>query len=496
MVQIKEFPMKSLRKGLSFALFALVVIPSLMAQDDELVNWESYLTSEVEVIDPVYRPVIGFGVGVLSFYGDVNNSHGNLLMGTPGYKINVMVPIGRTQDFKVNFFGLLGNLQGFDRQMSYQLQHDNPGFIGNTSFNTTFTQFGINMEYNFGSLFRWKGVKVKKNTKLKVLDRTFRPFLSIGIAPIQYSIKGDLTHYDPDFGTQVPYYFWSDGTIRNIEQTSPLASTSKLIQLDGSYETNLQKANLYGSKSNQQTVLSIPIDFGLDFFLNYRLNVRVGTSLTYTFSDLLDNMDDKAAKAVVGLKSNGRNDMFTFTYVSLHVDLFSDPQTKKVTDLFKMVEDYDYDAIFDGDVDGVVDMFDQCPDTPLRVAVDSVGCPLDSDRDGVPDYLDKESNTPSGAMVDEDGAVLTESSFEKYNVEGLAVSRDKAITLPVNQIWTRSVKFEPGVVPEKFKSIDANGDGYIDYNEMLKEINKFFDGDSKLTSDEIYELNEFFFDQQ
>lgn len=488
--------MKSLRKGLVFALFALVVIPSLKAQDDELINWESYLTTEVEVIDPVYRPIVGFGVGVINFYGDVNKGNGNLLIGTPGYKVNVSALLGKRQDFKFNFFILTGDLQGFDQKMSYQLQHDNPGFTGNTSFNSNFFQFGANIEYNFGSLFHWKGVKVKKGTKLKVLDRTFRPFISIGIAPIQYTAKGDLTYYDAETGTQQPYYFWSDGTIRNVAQTSPLAPTSKLVKMDGNYETDLRKADLYGTKSTEQTALSIPIDFGFDFFLNYRVNLRVGTSLSYTFSDLLDNVDAKSAKSMVGLKSNGRNDMFTFTYVSLHLDLFSDPETKKVTDLFKMVDDFDYDAISDADVDGVLDLFDQCPDTPLRVAVDSVGCPLDGDKDGVPDYLDKEPNTAPGAMVDDNGVTLTDASFAKYNVEGLAVSRDKAITLPVNKIWTRSVKFEPGVVPEKFKSVDTNGDGYIDYSEMLKEINKFFDGDSKLKSADIYELNEFFFEQQ
>ena len=165
-----------------------------MAQDDELVNWESYLTSEVEVIDPVYRPVIGFGVGVLSFYGDVNNSHGNLLMGTPGYKINVMVPIGRTQDFKVNFFGLLGNLQGFDRQMSYQLQHDNPGFIGNTSFNTTFTQFGINMDtFPAGTLTG--APKIKAMELIEKYEGSSRGFYggSIGYFGLDGSVNQAIT---------------------------------------------------------------------------------------------------------------------------------------------------------------------------------------------------------------------------------------------------------------------------------------------------------------
>lgn len=53
-------------------------------------------------------------------------------------------------------------------------------------------------------------------------------------------------------------------------------------------------------------------------------------------------------------------------------------------------EDYDYEIFFnDSDGDGVFDRFDDCPDTPSGVAVDSVGCPLDSDFDGVFDYMDK-----------------------------------------------------------------------------------------------------------
>lgn len=60
----------------------------------------------------------------------------------------------------------------------------------------------------------------------------------------------------------------------------------------------------------------------------------------------------------------------------------------------------------DSDCDGVPDPVDECPGTPLGVAVDKTGCPLDSDGDGVPDYLDKCPGTPKDVRVDSRGCPL------------------------------------------------------------------------------------------
>ena len=70
-------------------------------------------------------------------------------------------------------------------------------------------------------------------------------------------------------------------------------------------------------------------------------------------------------------------------------------------------------APLDSDGDGVYDNYDQCPDTPNGVAVDSKGCPPDLDGDGVYDYLDKCPTTPKGATVDNRGCwVIRGVKFE------------------------------------------------------------------------------------
>lgn len=65
----------------------------------------------------------------------------------------------------------------------------------------------------------------------------------------------------------------------------------------------------------------------------------------------------------------------------------------------------------DSDSDGVLDSFDNCPNTPIGTAVDSSGCPVlivtDADNDGVPDNVDSCPNTPSGSTVDASGCSVS-----------------------------------------------------------------------------------------
>ena len=54
----------------------------------------------------------------------------------------------------------------------------------------------------------------------------------------------------------------------------------------------------------------------------------------------------------------------------------------------------------DSDGDGVMDVVDNCPNTPEGAPVNDVGCSLDSDGDGVFNYNDQCPGTPDGVSVD------------------------------------------------------------------------------------------------
>ncbi len=109
-------------------------------------------------------------------------------------------------------------------------------------------------------------------------------------------------------------------------------------------------------------------------------------------------------------------------------------------------------CLLDEDQDGVPDCYDQCPGTPFGWPVDSVGCPFDSDHDGVPDCYDECPNTPFGVMVDSKGCPLDEDK------DGVPDYLDKCPNTPL------------GVqVDEKGCPIDSDGDGVADYLDQCPD---------------------------
>ena len=150
-----------------------------------------------------------------------------------------------------------------------------------------------------------------------------------------------------------------------------------------------------------------------------------------------------------------------------------------------------------GDEDGdfVLDPVDDCPGTPLGVIVDARGCPLDTDNDGVPDYLDKEPDTAPGAWVDQHGVTLSEEDFMQILAEREnAMPRDYVIDYfeTIGKGYVRTTITE---IPDKFKAIDTDNDGYISFDELLQAIDNYFDYKLDFTVEDIYELNNLFFAQ-
>jgi hypothetical protein len=189
--------------------------------------------------------------------------------------------------------------------------------------------------------------------------------------------------------------------------------------------------------------------------------------------------------------------MFSFNYVSLNLDLFSSAKTKIEELLFLDVTgDFDYTLIADDDRDDIINLVDDCLETPVGVAVDSVGCPLDDDNDGVPNYIDKEQFSNKGAIVDEFGAELSANKIRESLYQDLdAVNRTEVYMVPVGMGWSKYSEMTSVEIPEKYKKLDIDNDNYISFDELLDAINGFFDFDSEFSTEDIYDLNSFFFAQ-
>jgi hypothetical protein len=432
-------------------------------QDDEA-YYDSLLTGTVTNLNPVYKPVIGFGVGVMNFHGEVQNNVKNTSLGSPAFKVNVSTFLDKNHYFKTNFTLLIGSVSGDHRSSTDS--------AWNLNFKSDITAFGVNVHYDFKHFFK---------------ASPFRPFISVGIENVQFNSKTDLASSKDGY-----YHYWSDGTIRNMDETFKGTSGIKTIQRDYTYEKDLRSMDRYGLGNYSQSTIAIPIDVGIDYAITDRINIRIGNSWHYTLSDNIDNV---SSKNKTGIKGDKKNDMFTFSYFSVHFDLFSEDKVITYRKMFEEVKGVDYDMMGDEDDDGVIDMLDKCFNTPKGVPVDSVGCPLDTDKDGVYDYRDKEPNTSPGAIVDDNGITINKDALaEKLNVEAIN-RKDVETFLLMHKAQSKGAKKTNIPIPPKFKSVDTDGDKYISFDELLKAIDDFFDFSSDLKTQDLYELQDFFFDQ-
>lgn len=419
-------------------------------------GYEDLLFQEVEVENPVYMPVLGIGGGVINYYGELKNDMKGLTQGTPSIRINLFQYLDDKHHWKANANVLLGTITGYERSYTEPEK--------NWNFSSEVFSLGLNVEYGFGNIYQG--------------NKKIRPFISLGGEYIGFDSKIDLRN---DLGE---YVYYPDGTIRVGDQ---------IVTRDYDYETNIQEEDFFGRGDYSPTTFAIVADAGLDFKVSDRVALRVASSLHYTFTDDLDGISYKNTTGRIG---DQMNDMFSLTYVSLNIDLFSEAKTKVIENLFADVTgDFDYTLIADNDGDAVLDLRDDCPDTPAGVAVDSVGCPLDDDKDGVPNYKDKEQFSNKGAIVDEYGVEMSTNKIRDMLFYDLnAVKRDEVYMIPIGYGgWNADREYDE--IPEKFKKLDKDGDNYISFDELLDAIDEFFDFDSDFTADDIYDLNNFFFAQ-
>ena len=330
----------------------------------------------------IFKPTIGLGTGMFSFYGDLYGKHfQNPSVSRIAYDLTVSQRF--TDYLQMNFYVLFGQLGANERMAPNER---------NLNFNSHIRAGGVNVQYNFGNFLPKK--------------RTASPYISLGIESFEFLSKTDL--YDANSNK---YYYWSDGTIRNMDQNSPLAANAIELHRDYTYESDIRTLNYDGFGKYPERSFAIPVGVGVMMKINDYWDFKIGATMHFTFTDYIDGVSEKSVGNRIG---NSKNDNFMMSAVSLHYNLGIKKKSAIADtvdeDTFKDVDFFALD-LQDFDHDGVPDSKDSCQNTPPGVPVDAKGCPLDDDGDGVPNNADDEPATPKGALVDTRGVQLNDSTI-------------------------------------------------------------------------------------
>lgn len=360
-------------KYITYSLLSLFLLCSSqsLAQDDTLKQ--------------VYRPRLGLGTGVMTYYGEIQNYQKKFAptVNRFGGMVYVNAPIHKM--FNLEFSATYAKIAANERTLKRSYNFESRIRMGT-----------VMLYYNFYPLFQ-------ENRS------SFHPFIGTGFSSFEFLSKTDL--YDAA-GNE--YFYWSDGSIMNMDENDPLApSMATPLVRDYTYETDLRELNADNLGKYREQSISIPISIGAEWHMSPRWDFRVATTYNFTFTDLIDNL----SPAGTGIREGDqKNDRLLFTYVSLSYDLkFGKDAEGEYPDMDEEgIPLFAYYDPNDFDKDGVIDALDQCPGTPLEALVDSSGCPLDGDQDGVPDYRDDELDTKLDTYVDEFGVTLTEADFERH----------------------------------------------------------------------------------
>ncbi len=434
-------------------------------------DFSYFFSDEEEAKFLSYKPIIGIGYGAITFLGDVRDVYyKNYINGR--YAPNLTITKGFRSFLDVKFTLIYGNLTGNERSPDRNL-----------NFITEFLDAGVQISYNFEHLLKkdWMLLSYKEQRRLI-------PYISIGIESFGFNSKADMM--DAQGNT---YHYWSDGTIRNIEESPENEMNSIILQRDYKYETDIRTLNNDNLGPYTLNAFAIPIDACVELRLHERVQLQLGASYHWTLYDLVDDIS-KIGEG--NRKGNKAGDSFFYTYFTFKLDIFS--SEKIIEDsLTILANTIDYDAIVldDEDGDGVNDLFDHCPGTPAGLPVDSVGCPLDDDKDGIKNYRDDELLSPKDSIVGIDGVMLTEEqkiamSADKDAVESSEIC--KYYPSMCGKTWKSRSRIP---IPPKFQHIDTNGDAYISLDELSSAIDQFFDFKADMTIDDVYELTDFFFKQ-
>ena len=287
--------------------------------------WEEYANKlkkpepEIEE-ESLYKPIVSFGIGTLSLYGDLGDTISNKknpkrspFQGGFSYTLRLINPINEYLD--VAFYAMFGKATVNQNTPSPYLPAGNNGL----RFQSTIKSGGITFNYNFNQFLK-KGHIVE-------------PYVHLGIESIEYNSELDVNKNDEiDFD--------SDLSVLNIgDQVLP--------------------ENKYA--------VGIPLEVGAHLHVGNKIKFRVGTAMHFISSDYVDGINN-SNNFPFGI---GKDNLL-YTHIAVAYDFNAE---KKDPPLDPLMDEVSMNLLLedsiDSDGDNIVDHIDLCAKTLPNTQVDA-----------------------------------------------------------------------------------------------------------------------------
>ena len=417
------------------------------------------------------RLLYSVGFGLYNYRGDV------------GYIENIGTTENLQPAFNAGFEYKLNSSFGLGLNLGYGslVKNENKGISSNRNFKTSIISGGLIANFHFA------------NGSILAENHPMDPFISIGFDVINFNPKTDLK--DANGNT---YYYWGDGSIRDIP-FNPQDTNNIRLERDFNYESDL----ISGDGLN--IAYSIPVSVGINFFVTDYFETQIKQTISITNTDLLD-----------GHTGGSPNDIYMYSSISFILNPSGIGSRKRKS---KEFDDIDFVALLKGDSDGdgVIDIDDRCNDTQMDIKVDRYGCPKDNDEDGIPDHLDYEINTnDTVAQIDSNGVAIPDSIVALKALDSIVTLREELCLFYPSMCQGDETDIKFGIlnngyadrslitaraerskkpIEDILKVCDTNGDGKITSKEIYESIDNYFDGKIDIELGDIHKLIDYYFEQ-
>lgn len=393
---------------------------------------------------------IGVKGGLAYVSGDVKAQPGL------GFGVDVRKAMGHIFGLRFQATGGQAKGQNYQRTNGYRNHPNNPWetlYFSDKSVDPPSVFYNYQTRYYDVAI---QGVVNLNNINFYKEQNQWNIFAAAGLGLMAYNTKVDALN-----GNGEIYDFSSIPTLTSVSDRRDVLDALSAIQ-DGVFETpaegHVDEQDLTLSGDNYVVNPFISASLGFRYRLSRRLELEIEHRIGWSNDDLLDGQrwqengfgGGSAAYPLSQTALTRDFDSYNQTTLGIHFRLGSGEEslwwTNPLTEAYssaaearELVRKLSDDA----DNDGVPDLYDKEPDTPLGLQVDASGRTLDSDGDGYPDSEDDEPFSPKGSAVDSRGVALDSDA------DGVADIYDK----------------EPGSAPGSL--VDAKGITIPDYSDVV-----------------------------